>query len=285
MDERLNAILEGIGDAEFSAVAAGALGAERVTLVGTTDFVELTPAHFDRKTIGIVRASGRRRGDGAAVVDGRQNQRLSLAPNEGSVTHVEDEAIVYEQRFSPVTASVSAPRTATRYRVRHRRSECCGSKDLIDAKGTPFDVPTLRTIMRHLGEWNGHHAVRETMVTIPIQRDGFVARWNSTGFAVRLKELPDFADTPAWRVAFGDLPSSIVPEIYSSSIELSPRPRRCRMPSPSATWPPAMSFSRAARRSRSTGRASPSIPLALTPAVSPDLRSPGLGSRHCGGGA
>jgi hypothetical protein len=51
-------------------------------------------------------------------------------------------------------------------------------------------------------------------VAIPIRRDGFAERWNSTGFDERLKEFPNFANAPAWRVAFGDLPSSIVPELY-----------------------------------------------------------------------
>ena len=51
-------------------------------------------------------------------------------------------------------------------------------------------------------------------MAIPIRRDSFAARWNSTGFSERLKEFPDFANAPGWRVAFGDLPLSIVPELY-----------------------------------------------------------------------
>jgi hypothetical protein len=219
LDERLKKILGGVGETEFAAVAAGALGAERARLVGPTEFVELTAPHWDRKTIGIVRALGQaqageretaRRWSAVAKISD-----LSLAPNEGSFTHVEDEATVYEQRlfaadglrFRPARCyAISRPTPSIRV---------LWLEDLTDAKGTPFDVPTLRTVMRHLGEWNGHHAVRQTTVTIPIQRDGFVARWNATGFAERLNEFPDFADAPGWRVVFGDLPSSTVPVLYS----------------------------------------------------------------------
>ncbi|CAN5270455.1 hypothetical protein BH10PSE9_BH10PSE9_22310 [soil metagenome] len=218
MDDRLKTILDGIGEVEFAAVAAGALGAERATLVGSTEFVELSTPHFDRKTIGIVRASGQARaGDRATARPWSTVAKisdLSLAPHDGSFTHVEDEATVYEQRlfagdglrFRPARCyAISRPTPSIRV---------LWLEDLIDAKGTPFDVPALKTIMRHLGEWNGHHAVRGTTVTIPMRRDGFATRWNSTGFREQLKEFPAFADAPGWRVAFGDLPSSIVPELY-----------------------------------------------------------------------
>jgi hypothetical protein len=218
VDQRLKTILDGIGDAEFSAIAAGALGTKQARLLGPAEFIELTAPHFDRKTIGIVRASGQARAEDGAIVQPWSTvakiSDLSLAPNEGDFTHVEDEATVYEQRlftgdgqrFRPARCyAISRPTPSIRV---------LWLEDLTDAKGSPFDVSTLTTILRHLGEWNGHHAVHQTTMSLPVRRDGFAARWHATGFASRLKELPDFADAPNWRVAFGDLPSSIVLELY-----------------------------------------------------------------------
>jgi hypothetical protein len=49
---------------------------------------------------------------------------------------------------------------------------------------------------------------------IPTRRDALAARFSATSFGERVNEFPDFADAPGWRAAFGDLPSSIVPELY-----------------------------------------------------------------------
>lgn len=238
LNDRLKAILDGIGEAGIGAAAAGALGTETATLAGPTEFVQLSPPHFDRKTIGIVLVSGLAHAGGDPATARRWStvakiSDLSLAPNDGAFTHVEDEATFYEQRifagddlrFRPARCyAISRPSPSIRV---------LWLEDLTGAKGTPFDVPTLTTIMRHLGEWNGYHAVRGTTVAMPIQRDGFATRWNATGFRDRLKEYPDFATAPAWRVAFGELPVSIVPELHELLRQLVAR---------AATLPHAVAF-------------------------------------------
>jgi hypothetical protein len=219
MDECLKATLDRLSEGELASIAAGALGAEHAVLMATPSFEELTTPHFDRKTIGIVRASGMARTtrDGALPWSavGKVSD-LSLAPHDGAFTHVEEEAMIYEQRvfaadalrFRPARCyAISRPRPSLRI---------LWLEDLTGAKGTPFDLPTLRTIMRHLGEWNGHHATRQTIVTVPVRRDSFATRWHSAGFAERLEHLPYFADTSAWRPAFAGLAPSIVSELHEA---------------------------------------------------------------------
>lgn len=205
MDERLSAILRGLPESEFAAVARGALCLDAPPVqAGIPTFTEITTPHAEARTIGIVRAEGIADGHAWSSVAKLIDLDVPAPPLIGASTAPENEEVVYEEgyfagdglRFRPARCHhISRPGGAIKI---------IWLEDLTRAVSAPFSLDAIAEIAVHLGEWNGVQAVRPPKIRFALGRDSYAARHRAWNHAGRIKAMRELGDHETVRVMYRD---------------------------------------------------------------------------------
>jgi hypothetical protein len=220
VDERLQAILAGIGRNEIAEVAANAIGGSvAVADVGAVSYEEIRRPHSDPRTIGIVRVSGTATAGGGAPRPWSAVTKLVdlKVPNTlGTSVDPENEVRVYEGGcFANLGLRL---RPAACYHVSRPREglTILWLEDLTGTDSAPFSLDALSEMARHLGQWNAAMAAAPPVLGFGVGQDFQWASSHAFNFPQRIDALKAISNEPIVRAMYARRSLTLAAELVSA---------------------------------------------------------------------
>ncbi len=226
MDERLESILNSVSDDDFTTVARGALGSTSATLTGSPVFSEITEAHYDLRTVGIVKVEGTARTSDGEMPWSSVVKVIDINADPGRFSywvHPEQEELVYENHLFASDGLQFRPATCYLASNTVPSLNLIWLEDLTGADGAPFSVSQLFEIARNVGEFNGFHHGRPLNLPFEPATDRFYARWKDSPSHSMIGGLTELRDHKSTRTMYRNSAVEATMEIYSLMERLNER--------------------------------------------------------------
>jgi hypothetical protein len=200
MDRRVEALLQLVPAHDLAIVAASASGNANARLIGVPAASDIVSAHTDARTLGIVRLCAQAEAAGPPFAWSAVAKLIDLNIPPGPTNtwiRPENEVAFYAGRSFADDGLAFRP--ARCYFISHPTPGVAvlWLEDLTGAATTPFSLDQLGQIVRHLGQWNGHHFGGSPELGFMLGRDSIARRWREWPHDADLADFQSMRHSPA----------------------------------------------------------------------------------------